>query len=169
LFSIDPEMARRLIADDSDTHASRRGSAMLALIYTASAWLPSMSLSMRYCDVWERDGGIIAIVARERAQERTVPLPSGVTGILAAFDPEIGHREDDELIFAVARGRVVWNILDERSRRLGLSVTVTSGMLRRACAAHLAEAGMPLEAIMQFLGLKRAQTALCWIAGEPGR
>jgi len=96
------------------------------------------------------------------ASNRTIPLPSSVSNILAAHLAEFGEGPG-RLIFVTSEGTLIgrqaWStVFKSATRRLGIDAS--SHDLRHHCASLLIAAGCSPRAVASFLGHKSTATTL---------
>jgi integrase/recombinase XerD len=155
-------VARLLAATSGDTIERRRDAVCVALLYFAGL-KASEAISLDLSDV-AFDGAVITI-DRDGPHERVLPAVPALQVALGRWIDPAGRarlRPSTDAVLVNRRGnrltrQGLWLVTGAVADRTGIGDSLSPNALRRACAAHLAEKGLPAAAIAAFLGHTQRQ------------
>jgi site-specific recombinase XerC len=150
-----PEQCLALASFDGKDARTRGYNAAFALIYGAGL-LASEFLSLHWKDVVVRDPGR-EIVKVKGPRARKIPLPDIVSARLNEYRRALRIVRPSDKISAWKKNMVLLE-LKSRARRLGYPGSISLLDLRTAFVRHMVQAGTPMQAVFQLLGVKYHET-----------
>ncbi|MBR0728596.1 tyrosine-type recombinase/integrase [Bradyrhizobium japonicum] len=129
--------------------------AAFALIYGAGLSRGEF-LALRWHDVVDRAQGKEALYIKGE-HPRVIPIPDTVSQRLKHYRLTLGAVSPCDKITAWRRGMLLVE-LKSRARKLGYPGSLRLMDLRIAFARHMVQAGVPMQAVYQMLGVQRYET-----------
>jgi integrase/recombinase XerD len=147
------EIARLLVAPDTDHATGRRDAAFLELLY-ASGLRVSEAATLT-CGALDLARGRVRVMGKG-GRERLVPLGEPARRALKAH---LGRkaRGPEDPVFGITR-QAAWALVKTNAARAGLTTLPSPHWLRHSFATHLLSGGADLRAIQELLGHARITT-----------
>lgn len=149
------EIDSLIAAVDDDSVKGRRDSAMLEVLYSCGLRVSEL-VSLRVGDLFFGEGYIRVIGKGDK--QRLVPIsPTARERIYAYLDLREPTKTSEEILFLNNRGKqltrvMVFTILKEAARRIGLEKQISPHTFRHSFATHLIEGGAGIRQVQELLG-----------------
>jgi integrase/recombinase XerD len=156
-----------------ETIERRRDAVVIGLLYFGGL-KASEAISLDTADV--AAGAAVVTVDRDGAHERLLPaVPALQEALTRWLDPKGRARlsPSTAALLVNRRGQRLtrqglWLVAGAASKRAGLEAALSPNDLRRACAAHLSERGLPSAQVSAFLGHSRGRVPTLRILSDTG-
>lgn len=171
---IEPALSERIMSEEDvrrmiSLEPYIRNKVLLSVLYTAGLRV-SEACGLRWRHLKDRRDAGLLLVHGKGGRTRTVLVPPAVWSQLAALRGTAGAEAP---VFASRSGNPlersrVGRIVQDASRRAGISAAVTTHWLRHAHASHALDRGAPIHLVQATLGHRSVATTSLYLHVRPG-